>query len=85
MSHELCWWGIVLTRLGARLEHLQRIDHPVDCAGDLRAVNPALHLIMACRALHRGLAPGGECLIFAGDDNGERAGCLVRSVNGKGT
>ena len=64
----------------ASLGGVRALWHPADCVGDLRAAGPALHLVLACRALREGYAPSRSCVMFAGDDGGERAACLVRAA-----
>jgi len=76
-AHE---WGLALARLGDALGGVRALWHPADCVGDLRAAGPALHLALACRALHEGYAPATSCVLFAGDDGGDRAACLVRAA-----
>lgn len=76
-SYRAYEWGLVLTRMGKELSGLQAVWHPADCFGDVRAAGPPLHAILACQAFRKGYAPGSRCLIFAGEDGGERGACIV--------
>ncbi len=75
-GHE---WALVRSRLGDEMKNFKHLWHPAECIGDIRAAGPPLHLILACTAFNRGYAPAESCFIFAGDDQGERGGCLCRA------
>jgi 3-oxoacyl-[acyl-carrier-protein] synthase-1 len=76
-SYRAYEWGLVLARLGEPLSKLEAVWHPADCHGDVRAAGPALHAIIACQAFRKGWAPGSRCLVFAGEDGGERGACVI--------
>ena len=76
-SYRAYEWGLVQVRLGPILEKHRDIWPPADSVGDLRAAGPPLHIAMACQALTQNDAPADRCLIFCGDHQGARAGCLL--------
>ena len=71
--------GLVQVRLGETLGEGFSIWHPADCFGDVGAASGPLHALLACHAFQRGWAPSPECLVFTGEDGGERASFLVRA------
>jgi 3-oxoacyl-[acyl-carrier-protein] synthase-1 len=80
-SYRAYEWGLAISRLGPALGGLKAVWHPADSFGDVRSAGPAVHAVLACQAFRRAYAPGSRCLIFAGEDGGERGACLISRVN----
>jgi 3-oxoacyl-[acyl-carrier-protein] synthase-1 len=81
-SYRAFEWGVTQARLGRAVAGLRGLWHPADCLGDVRAAAPPVHLVLACEAFRKRYAPAPHALLFAGEDDGERAGAVVRGAEG---
>lgn len=78
-SYRAAEWGIVLTRLGDKLEPVV-LTHPADCLGDVGAASGGMLIAYALHAFHRGYAPAGDALIWNASDNGARSALVVSAM-----
>lgn len=70
-------WGLALALLGQALAPQRALWHPADALGDTGAAFGALAVALAAHAFGRPRPPAGRALLWAGDDGGERAACLL--------
>jgi 3-oxoacyl-[acyl-carrier-protein] synthase I len=78
-SYRAAEWGIVLTRLGDKLDPVV-LTHPADCLGDVGAASGGILIAYALHAFHRGYAPAGDALIWNASDDGARSALLVSAM-----
>lgn len=80
-SYRAAEWGIVLTRLGDRLDPVV-LTHPADCLGDLGAASGGMLIAYALHAFQRGYAPSKEALIWNASDEGSRSAMVLTCLDG---
>lgn len=76
-AYKALEWGTVLVRLQSLFSNLSTLWHPADCAGDIGAATPGLHLAQAAAAFGRGYAPSDDALVLSTSDDGRRTALLV--------
>lgn len=80
-SYRAYEWGLICARLGRILEHQRDLWLSAHSVGHLRAAGPALNVSVACHAFSQNDAPADTCLVFCGDDQGARAGCVLETFS----
>jgi 3-oxoacyl-[acyl-carrier-protein] synthase-1 len=78
-SYRAAEWGIVLTRLGGKLDPVV-LTHPADCLGDVGAASGGILIAYALHAFHRGYAPAGDALIWNASDDGARSAMVISAM-----